>query len=692
MPGSANSVFGSRSAMDARLMVDELHNVVSESTDGYMAVRRWAINRMSAIGADSYLHTFSCPEKPLTSMRFFSSPQHMPQNWNATTDGSLGVNVVGIIKAPRSEGNEAVVLVTPFGLEDGKLSSADKLTLSFGMALFELYSSLNWLARDVIWILADARYGSYTAVAAWLEEYHEPKRHLLSTEEVAHLYQETGDLSDGLNDGSLLDFKRAGFISAGLVFHVSAGYRGKADFIKVSAEGPNGQMPNLDLINVINTLAQWRRMPIHLEEIKGMRDSALLHGLGRVIEKVGYFAGKVHGDWGFTMSASSYVESLATLCASFLNQAIGRSTGAHGAFRDYQIDAVTLNMFASGDLESSSYQIDLFTRYGRLVEGVMRSVNNLLEKFHQSFFLYLLCSPSKFVSVGLYMIPLGLLLVTLPLGAAALNSALVKADETGPGSDSQVSNLGATEGSVPESGVTKNVEASIELLDIKTTKENAGRWRHAILVVSAVQLWAFVVALFPPVASSVVDMLETSLASTGITPVGGFTSASLKMSLWAVLAVLSLFVVLTSLPVGKAGDWMAVKALVLGIATIGLVVMSQVDFAVSLMGAVVLVPTCLCPSPLRDLWGSSATLGQQKERSMLSRVSLILGTVVTFLGSPPVILAAAAVLLGNAHGQVSLERLWQWTELLWSGGSALYIFVVAVYLPSSYISLHVLFS
>lgn len=47
--------------------------------------------------------------------------------------------------------------------------------------------------------------------------------------------------------------------------------------------------------------------------------------------------------------------------------AIGRSTGAHGAFRDYQIDAVTLNMFASGDLESSSYQIDLFTRYGRFV-------------------------------------------------------------------------------------------------------------------------------------------------------------------------------------------------------------------------------------------------------------------------------------------------------------------------------------
>lgn len=227
------------------------------------------------------------------------------------------MNVVGIIKAPRSEGNEAVVLVTPFTLEHGRLSSADKLTLSFGMALFELYGSSNWLARDVIWIMADARYGSHTAVATWLEEYHEPK---LRTEEVAHLYREIGDISEGLNDASLLEFKRAGFISAGLVFHVSAGHRGQVDSIKVSAEGPNGQMPNLDLINVINTLAQWRRLHIQLDEIKGMRSSAVLHGLGRVVENIGHFAGKVHGNWGFVMSASSYVESIVTLCASFLNQ------------------------------------------------------------------------------------------------------------------------------------------------------------------------------------------------------------------------------------------------------------------------------------------------------------------------------------------------------------------------------------
>lgn len=373
-------------------------------------------------------------------------------------------------------------------------------------------------------------------------------------------------------------------------------------------------------------------------------------------------------------------------------------------------------MFAGGDLESSSYQIELLTRYGRsayqcscsgyevkrdfsmpivviccdftvyssfeasliltlcacvrLVEGVMRSVNNLLEKFHQSFFLYLLCSPSKFVSVGLYMIPLGLLLVTLPLGAAALNSALVAADEVGPGSKSSPTR---TPGSTRED-TSAPKDSAVGMLDIKTTKECVGRWRHAIIVVSAVQLWSFLVALLPPAVSSLVDLLQTSLAS----PTSEFASASLKMSLWAGLAVLSLFVLLGSLPGANPGDWMAVKALVLGLATIGLVVISQVDFAVSLMGALVLVPTCLGSSP----W----------PRSTQRKFGCILGTFVTVLGLPPFLLAGA-ILLGNAHGQViSLGRLWQWTELLWSGGSVLYIFLVVVYLPSSYFSLHVLFS
>ena len=42
----------------------------------------------------------------------------------------------------------------------------------------------------------------------------------------------------------------------------------------------------------------------------------------------------------------------------------------------------------------------------RLLEGTIRSVNNLLQKFRQSFFLHLLSSPAKFISVGVYIPPL----------------------------------------------------------------------------------------------------------------------------------------------------------------------------------------------------------------------------------------------------------------------------------------------
>ena len=45
----------------------------------------------------------------------------------------------------------------------------------------------------------------------------------------------------------------------------------------------------------------------------------------------------------------------------------------------------------------------------RIIEGVCRSLNNLLERFHQSFFFYLLPATDRYVSIGLYMPPFGVL-------------------------------------------------------------------------------------------------------------------------------------------------------------------------------------------------------------------------------------------------------------------------------------------
>lgn len=39
---------------------------------------------------------------------------------------------------------------------------------------------------------------------------------------------------------------------------------------------------------------------------------------------------------------------------------------------------------------------------GRVLEGICRSLNNLLERFHQSFFFYLLPATNRYISIGVY--------------------------------------------------------------------------------------------------------------------------------------------------------------------------------------------------------------------------------------------------------------------------------------------------
>lgn len=51
----------------------------------------------------------------------------------------------------------------------------------------------------------------------------------------------------------------------------------------------------------------------------------------------------------------------------------------------------------------------------RLLEGMYRKLNNLLERLHQSYFFYLMPSLSRFVSIGYYMPAFGLLAVILLL-------------------------------------------------------------------------------------------------------------------------------------------------------------------------------------------------------------------------------------------------------------------------------------
>ena len=134
--------------------------------------------------------------------------------------------------------------------------------------------------------------------------------------------------------------------------------------IHISYDGLNGQLPNLDLFNTAVSVSSGQ------------------HGIPAVLQRMWK-----HDD--------IYEERLRTIFRSMTNQGLGHATGPHSSFIPYHVDAVTLSTVGEG------WQDDM--ALGRVVESLFRSLNNLMEHFHQSFFLYLLMQTNRFVSIGTYL-------------------------------------------------------------------------------------------------------------------------------------------------------------------------------------------------------------------------------------------------------------------------------------------------
>ena len=103
------------------------------------------------------------------------------------------------------------------------------------------------------------------------------------------------------------------------------------------------------------------------------------------------------------------------------------ANGNHGLFHRMGIEAVTLegvNLNTKLKKKKKKYpEVDLY-QMGRVIEGTFRSLNNLLERFHQSFFYYVLPSSSRYVSIGMYMPGFGVLAAGLILPGVAFYSQL----------------------------------------------------------------------------------------------------------------------------------------------------------------------------------------------------------------------------------------------------------------------------
>jgi glycosylphosphatidylinositol transamidase len=129
-------------------------------------------------------------------------------------------------------------------------------------------------------------------------------------------------------------------------------------------DGVNGQLPNLDLFNTVVSIASHQM------------------GIGVSLQQM----------WKHT---DDYKDRLQVMLRGMLRQGLGHGSGPHSSFIPYHVDAITLQPFGDGWQDEMAM--------GRVIESTFRSLNNLLEHLHQSFFFYLLMQANRFVSIGTYL-------------------------------------------------------------------------------------------------------------------------------------------------------------------------------------------------------------------------------------------------------------------------------------------------
>ncbi|KAL6239116.1 hypothetical protein BDW75DRAFT_227467 [Aspergillus navahoensis] len=155
---------------------------------------------------------------------------------------------------------------------------------------------------------------------------------------------------------------KSGALQGGLAIEYPFDHR--FENLHIIYDGVNGQLPNLDLFNTAVSIAGGQM------------------GIGTRLQEM----------WDHD---GSYEKRLQTMLRGMVKQGLGYAAGAHSSFMPYHIDAITLQTQGNGWQDEMAL--------GRTVESLCRSLNNLLEHLHQSFFFYLLMQTHRFVSIGTYL-------------------------------------------------------------------------------------------------------------------------------------------------------------------------------------------------------------------------------------------------------------------------------------------------
>ncbi|KAH8338001.1 hypothetical protein KR059_000925 [Drosophila kikkawai] len=266
-----------------------------------------------------------------------------------------GKNIYGILRAPRIASTEGIVFTAPYRAASSvhtDISPSVPLLLAFA----DFARRKNYWAKDLIFLVTEQE---QLGMQAWLEAYHDGDRDL----DVSKAYLRPGNLP-----------ARAGSLQAALNIEVQDL---EIDYVDVRIEGLNGKLPNLDMFNLVQRI---------------MAREGIASGYKQTPRKK-----RRH-------SKSLFETNLRQMLAMLATQSSGVPNGNHGLFHRYRIDALTIAAHrrathATLKGQPGSAAVPLL----KAIEGIARSLNNLLERFHQSFFFYVIVNNDRYISIGDYM-------------------------------------------------------------------------------------------------------------------------------------------------------------------------------------------------------------------------------------------------------------------------------------------------
>ncbi|CAR26796.1 hypothetical protein ZYGR_0I00680 [Zygosaccharomyces rouxii] len=263
-----------------------------------------------------------------------------------------GDSLYGILHAERGDGTEAILLAVPWYNAEGDLNVGGA---SLGISLSRFFSRWPVWSKNIIIVFSE---NPNVALRSWVQAYH---------------------TSLDLTGGS---------IEAAIVLDYP-GTNDYFDYAEISYGGLNGELPNLDLVNIA----------VSITEHEGVHVS-------------------LHGMTPESINDESYWSRLKILLCGIYRDAFAGLEPLQGneAFSGWRIQSVTIKAHGK---EGGNNDI---TTFGRIPEAMFRSINNLLEKFHQSYFFYMLVAPRYFVSISSYL-PATVVL-TAGFALASLNSLL----------------------------------------------------------------------------------------------------------------------------------------------------------------------------------------------------------------------------------------------------------------------------